>query len=321
VDHQHLALDPVDVMPLTPEVLDGLPDLAAQARAIADGVLPGLHPSLHRGPSAELVDRRAYVPGDDPRRIDWRVYARTRQLLVKRARRDADLPVHVVLDASASMAFRGPRAPRSKFDHARLLAAALVHVFLRAGDRVALLGFGAGAPRAIAPRGGGVRNAAPFAATLERMTAGGSGDAVSALRALAPLARRRGVVALVSDLLLAGGGASLEPLGRELRALAAHGHDVIVFQVRDPEEADLSLEGPHRFRDPESNDERIADPRSANEVYRARARAFTEAARALSGRGRIDHALAPTDRSPREPLVELLVRRQRTTAGNARRIA
>src|SRR5438128_833440 len=94
---------------LDPDLLARLPDLAAQARVVAQGALSGIHASAWHGPSAELVDRRAYSPGDDPRRIDWRVYARTRLLLVTRARRDSDLPVHVVVDASASMAFRGPR--------------------------------------------------------------------------------------------------------------------------------------------------------------------------------------------------------------------
>src|SRR3954467_3880618 len=122
-------------------ILERLPDLATKARALAHGAFAGLPPSARRGPSAELVDRRPYTPGDDPRRIDWRVYARTRQLLVKRARRDADLPVYLVLDASASMAFRGPRAARTKIEHARLLGAALAHIFLEAGDRVGLLGF------------------------------------------------------------------------------------------------------------------------------------------------------------------------------------
>src|SRR5579863_2165867 len=113
---------------LDPEILDHLPDLAAQARAVAQGALAGRHVSGQRGPAPELVDRRAYVPGDDPRRIDWRVYARTRELLVKQARRATDLPVHVGLDASASMEFRGPRAPRTKLEHAKILAVAAAHV-------------------------------------------------------------------------------------------------------------------------------------------------------------------------------------------------
>lgn len=304
-------------MQLDPTLLESLPDLPAKARAIAAGVLPGLHASIQRGPSSELVDRRAYEPGDDPRRVDWLVYARTRQLLVKRARREADLPVHLVLDASASMGYRGPRAPRSKLEHARILATALGHLFLRAGDRVGLLAFGAAAPCALAPAAGGSRQLAKLASALDRIAPGGPDDAASALRALRPLTRRRGVVALVSDLLPAS-GTSLEPLARELRALAVHGHDVLVLQVRDPEEQAISLEGAYRFRDPETGDERLADARALSETYRARAAAFEQAARDAGHAGRVDLALAPTDRSPRQPLVELLVRRERTATGKRR---
>jgi len=303
---------------LDAETLARLPDLPSRARAIATSVLPGIHPSLTRGPAAELVDRRAYVPGDDPRRVDWRVYARTRQLLVRRARRDADLPVHLVVDASASMAFQGPRAPRSKLEHARLLAGALAYAFLQAGDRVGLLGFGRGQPHAVAPAGGGLERFRLIAAELERLEAGGSGDATHAVRALRPIARRRGVVAVISDLLPQGRALDLEPLARELRALAAHGHDVMVLQVRDPEEASLSLEGAHRFRDLETAEDRVVEAARVRAAYDARARAFEAEARGLGRVGRIDHALAATDASPAEPLCALLERRRRTSASRRR---
>ncbi|MEZ0229110.1 MAG: DUF58 domain-containing protein, partial [Planctomycetota bacterium] len=186
---------------LEPEILERLPDLATRARVVAQGALAGIHASAQRGPAPELVDRRSYVPGDDPRRIDWRVFARTRQLLVKQARRHSELPVHLVLDASASMGFRGPRAQRSKLEHARLLAAALAHIFLKVGDRVGLLGFGAGEPRALAPAGGGKRRLVRISAELERIQAGGTMGPAHALRVLRTLARRRGVIVLIADLL------------------------------------------------------------------------------------------------------------------------
>jgi uncharacterized protein (DUF58 family) len=295
---------------LSPEILERLPDLAAKARAVADGALPGLHASTRRGPSAELVDRRAYTPGDDPRRIDWRVFARTRQLLVKQARRDSELPVHLVLDASGSMSFRGPRAARSKIDHARLLAAALAHVFLKAGDRVGLLAFGR-EEIALAPAGGGRRRLVHVTQALEAIEPGGEVDALAALHALRPLARRRGVIVLVSDLLVA----DLDPLFRELRAFAAYGHDVIALQVRDPEEVQLVLPGAYRFVDPETGAERDADVAQTAAAYEERALAFARAARELARSARIDHALAATDRSPVEPLAEVLAARERTGRG------
>lgn len=295
---------------LDPEILERLPDLAARARAVAQGALAGRHLSVQRGPAPELIDRRAYVPGDDPRRIDWRVFARTRELLVKQARRATDLPVHVVLDASASMAFRGPRAPRTKLDHARILAVAIAHVFLEAGDRVGLLAFGKGDPLAVAPRGGGRRRLVRIAAALERVEAGGTMGATAALRALGTIARRRGVVLLVSDFLVENH--ELEKTFHELRALAAHGHDVLLLQIRDPDEAELSLEGPWRFLDPETGARKDAHVGEVARRYAERAAEFAARVRELARGARIDHALASTDRSPVEPLAELVQARHRT---------
>jgi uncharacterized protein (DUF58 family) len=296
-------------MKLDPETLERLPDLAARARAVAQGALAGLHPSAQRGPASELVDRRSYVPGDDPRRIDWRVFARTRQLLVKQARRHSELPVHLVLDASASMGFEGPRAARSKLEHARLLAASLAHIFLRAGDRVGLLAFGSGEPRALAPAGGGRRRLVRISAELDRIESGGATDAATALRALRPLARRRGVIALISDLL--AGPAGLERTFHELRAFAAHGHDVVLLQVRDPEEEALALRGSFRFVDPETRARRDASITLVARLYARRAAEFARSVRELARAARIDLALAATDRSPVEPLSAIVATRHR----------
>jgi uncharacterized protein (DUF58 family) len=297
-------------------LLEKLPDLATRARVVAEGALAGLHPSVRRGPAPELVDRRAYVAGDDPRRIDWRVYARTRQLLVKQARRHSELPVHVVLDASASMGFRGPRAPRSKLDHARLLAAALAHLFLKAGDRVGLLAFGREEPRALAPAGGGRRRLVRISAELDHIEAGGAADAGHALATLRPLARRRGVVVLVSDLLAAASEAraddGLERTFRELRAFVAHGHDVLVVQVHDPAERALDgFPGSYRFVDPETGARREADVAAVARSYARRAEQFARDVREHARAARIDLALASTERSPVEPLAALVAGRPR----------
>jgi uncharacterized protein (DUF58 family) len=291
------------------ELLARLPDLAARARAVARGVLPGTHPSVRRGPAAELVDRRSYVPGDDPRLIDWRVYARTRQLLVRRARRDADLPVHLVLDASASMGYASARAPRSKLDHAKLLALALGHLFLRAGDRVGLLVFSKTPVHALPPRSGSARRLGELAAVLERTEPAGTSDAARALRALRPAARRAGVVILLTDLLGAEGSGPEAALA-EVRSLAALGHDVVLLVVHDPAELALDHEGTRLFIDPEDDRRRkVVDVDRARAGYRERIGAHHALARRLAHEARADLAIARTDGSLVAPIGEIYARR------------
>src|SRR5581483_9486943 len=144
---------------------------------------------------------------------------------------------------------------------------------------------------------------------LERIEAGGSGDAAQALRVLRPLARRRGVVVLVSEFLPPRESATTG--AAEPRAFAAHGHDVMLLQVRDPEEAELSLPGAWRFVDPESGARRDAHAPSVAAHYRERASAFARSVREEARAARIDLALAPTDRSPVEPLAALVATRRR----------
>src|SRR5437764_3557836 len=137
---------------LDPSVLAAIGRLDLIARTVVEGFLIGLHKSPYRGLWQEFAEHRPYIAGDELRRIDWRVYARTDRLYVKESEEETNAPVRLLLDVSASLNFT-PREV-SKLDYARYLAASLAYLSTRQGDRVGLACFGERVQSSIPARGG-----------------------------------------------------------------------------------------------------------------------------------------------------------------------
>jgi uncharacterized protein (DUF58 family) len=224
-----------------------LAPLRIRARTIAEGVYAGAHRSLRKGTGVEFGGHRPYVPGDDLRWLDRRSLLRHDRLVVREFETDTDRAVMLVVDASASMAFRSRGAPAAKLAVAALLAAVLARVALASGDPVGLYWLGGRGHAPLAPSGG--REAferVVFA--LESIKAEGdlSADPSALDRALAPIARRarRGaIIVLLSDLLDLPEG-SLD----RFAALGSGGRMLLAVQVLDPEEASFPFSGTVRLR-------------------------------------------------------------------------
>lgn len=222
--------------------------LRLRARTLADGVYAGAHRSLRKGPGVEFGGHRPYVPGDDLRWLDRRALLRHDKLVVREFETETDRGLRLVVDASASMTFRGKGAPASKFAFGALVAAALARVALASGDPVGLDFIGGGPGVRALPATAGREAFERIVGALESATATGdvSDDLSSIDRAIAPIARRarRGtVVVLVSDLLDLPDGA----LDR-FAALAPGGRTLVAVQVLDPDEASFPFEGTVRLR-------------------------------------------------------------------------
>ncbi len=221
--------------------LDRLALVASQVRA---GVLKGERRSTKRGTSIEFADYRDYTRGDDLRRVDWNVFARLERPFIKLLEEEEDLAVHVLVDASRSMACGS--GLQHKFDYARRLAAALGYIALAAGDRltVALLRDAAPAAQFGPTRGRG--QAVRLLRFLEAQTPAGATALSEALRAYALAARRPGLVFLISDL--------FAPDGFEagLAQLQGRGYEVNLVHVLAPEEVDPPLAGDLRLIDSET---------------------------------------------------------------------
>lgn len=291
---------------LSPRDLASLGGLEVLATAVVEGFFMGLHRSPHRGFSAEFAELRGYRPGDDLRHIDWRMYARSDRYYVKQFEEETNLRAHILLDVSASMGWSSrPEALPSKLWYGRALAAALALILLRQGDRAGLALFDEEIRGWLSARGGR-RHWTEFVRRLDPLDASGSTDASTALKEVALRLRRRGLVILISDLLV-----DPEITVRSLKYLRHRDHQVLVFHLLDPGERDLTGTGNARFQDPETGEEMLIDVSEVRDDYRdAVDLALDEWRRTLRSSG-IDYQVVDTSTPFTSALRAFLAKRQR----------
>lgn len=243
---------------IDPRVLGQIGDLSLLARTVVNGFVHGLHRSLRAGVSVDFAEHRPYQPGDDLRRVDWRVYGRTDRFYLKTYEADTNADVIFALDASASMDFGTGSV--TKFDYARFLIASLTWLAQRQGDRVGLVTV-AGEILDIVPPS--TRHLQLVLHTLGRAKAKGAGQIPVMLERVAQLRGRSGMVVLVSD-------CYEEPtvLRRALAGMRARGNDVLVFHVIDAAERDLPWTAPGNFEDSESGVRMPLRPDDLRQQYR-----------------------------------------------------
>jgi uncharacterized protein (DUF58 family) len=275
-------------------------NLELLARTVVDGFISGLHQSPYHGLSTDFAEHRPYLPGDDIRRVDWRLWGRTDRLYVKEFEADTNANVAVLLDVSRSMAYGS--GPVTKLDYARFLAAALLYLSRRQRDRVGLVTFDRQVLELIAPS---ARHLERALHALDRAASGGAGSLGAPLRQVGATLRRRSILILLSDLYEAP-----ERIVTALGALRGRGSDIIVFQVLDPAERDFPFEDAAPFVDLETGERIPVVPRQQAERYRALMAAHLESVAARLGEAGVDYELAPTDRPLDFALFQYLARRR-----------
>ncbi len=251
---------------LDPHDVSALGGIELVAEGVVEGFLSGLHRSPYRGFSVEFAEHRPYQPGDELRYLDWKVVGRRDRLYVKQFEEETNLRATLVLDASRSMAWSGdPEHRLTKLDYATRLAAALALVLLRQRDATGLIAFDERVRCAIAPRARAGQWHAVARALVDLEQGGGERTAAEgALARVTDLLRRRGLVVLLSDLLV-----DRELVLLALRYLRHRGHQVMVFHLLDPAETELDASAEARFVDPESREGVVAAPRELRREYRA----------------------------------------------------
>jgi uncharacterized protein (DUF58 family) len=284
-----------------PRVLARLDDLELIARTAVEGFLHGLHRSPYVGFSVEFASHREYLPGDDLRHLNWKLYGRNDKLYVKQYDAETNLDCHLVIDTSASM--ETASASLSKRRYATMLAAALAHLALKQRDAVGAILFAERVLTQVRPRARSAQLSEILGALLIS-----PGTACAAtpgvLHEVAELLPRRGLVVLISDLFYAP-----EAIFSGLDHLLFRGHDVLVFHVLDPLEERLPVEGQVRFHDLETGEElstHVDDIRS--DYQRAIASWFAELERGSTSRG-IDLVTLTSDTPLDRALLDYLTRR------------
>lgn len=249
-----------DLRFLDPAVIARLGTMELKARTVVEGFLSGLHRSPYKGFSVEFAEYRQYLPGDDLSTLDWKVYARSDRHYVKKYEEETNLEGHLLLDTSASMAYRGA-APMSKLEYGSVLAASLAFLMNRQRDATGLIAFD-DRIRFRLPAGARPGHLHALLLALEKMEAGSQSDVGRPLHQLAEALTKRSLVVLISDLL-----DDPEPAVRGLRHLKSRGTDVIVFQLLDPNELTFPFRGAAKFRDVESAEEIVAEPSIIRTAY------------------------------------------------------
>ena len=236
------------------------------ARFPMEGSVSGHHRSPHRGSSVEFAEYRNYVPGDDIRRLDWRVFARTDRYYLKEFEAETNLRCYVVLDCSGSMGFTGEHGTR--LDYAKRLAATLSYLIINQGDAAGLLQVTKKTATEIPPR----RNASHLQVILDTLGQArptGETRLVPMLHELAEKAKRRALVVILSDCFCDG-----DALRDALQHLRFQKHDLALFHLLDPLELDFEFDRPVRFVDMEGSQSIITEPATVRAEYKAQLKHF-----------------------------------------------
>lgn len=288
---------------LKPEVARQIKRLDLRAQFIVRGFLHGLHASPFQGFSVEFSEHRKYTPGDDPKDIDWLVYAKTDKYYVKKFEAETNITGFLAVDASRSMGYTY-RQELTKFEYAICLSAALCYLMIHQQDPVGLWVFDQRIRRSLPPRSRR-GHLGEVLSVLANLQPEGATDVAHSLTQMAAMLRRASLVMVFSDL-LAEPQAVIESLFR----LKHRGHDVIVFHILDEAEVRFPFQGMLELEEPESHQRLEVDAAGFRADYLQQLKEFRETYRRECFRAGIDYL--PLDTSMRfdKALMEFLLRRR-----------
>ena len=284
-----------------PKVLARIGNLELVARSVVDGFINGLHRSPYFGASVDFAEHRGYVPGDDIRRVDWRLYARTDRYYIKEYEADSNSNFAVLLDVSRSMGFGSDGL--TKLDYARMLAACLTYLVHRQRDRVGFVAFDSDIVEFVPPS---AKHMDTTLHVLDRLKPARPGAIREPMNKIAEHFGRRGLLVLVSDL-YEEPDALLEAIG----PLRFRGHDMIVFHVMDRAELDFEYADPSAFEDLESGEQIPIVPEALAGQYRDLVQAHITGLAERFTANRIDYTLVKTSAPLDHALFSYLSTRER----------
>ena len=284
-----------------PAVLARIGNLELVARSVVDGFINGLHRAPYFGASVDFAEHRGYVPGDDIRRVDWRLYARTDRYYVKEYEADSNANFSVLLDVSKSMNYSSGGA--TKLEYASILAACLTYLVHRQRDRVGLVAFDSEIVEHVPPS---AKHMDVVLHVLDRIKATRPGSLHAPLRKLAEHFGRRGILVLISDLY-----EEPETVLDAVSPLRFRGNDLIVFHVLDRAELEFGFTDASAFEDVESGEQVPVVPDAFREQYVSLVKAHIDGLTARFSEARIDYAVLDTSKPLDHALFKYLSTRER----------
>jgi uncharacterized protein (DUF58 family) len=287
---------------LKPEVIRQIKRLDLRAQFIVRGFLHGLHASPFHGFSVEFSEHRKYTHGDDPKDIDWLVYAKTDKYYVKKFEAETNITGYLAMDLSRSMGYTY-RQEMTKFDYSICLAAALCYLMIHQQDPVGVLTFDEQIRNSLKPRTrrGHLGDVLSLLANLKPQ---GKTDIAQSLIQIAAMLRHASLVMIFSDLL-----GPPEPVLEALYRLRHGGHDVILFHVLDEAEVRFPFDGMVELEDPETQERVALDADGFRRDYVAEIEGFRELYRRECSQARIDYVPLDTSMPFDRALLEYLTNR------------
>lgn len=286
---------------LKPDVVAKLSNMEIKARLVVEGFITGLHKSPYHGFSVEFAEHRQYMPGDEIRTIDWKVYGRTSRYYVKRYEEETNLKTYILLDTSGSMTFSS--SDITKLQYGSYLAASLAYLMIHQKDATGLVLFDKRIRKYMPPRAtmGYLKT---LEESLQNISDHEDTDIAPTLHEIAERIKRRGLIIVISDLfddpqkVIAG-----------LKHFRHRRHEVIVFHILDPQERELAYSGDVMFEDMETKERIGTQPWHIRSSYREQMEAFIENYRKECRENNIDYVLLDTRTSFDVALLEYLTQR------------
>jgi uncharacterized protein (DUF58 family) len=288
---------------LKPEVVRQISRLDLRAQFVAKGFFQGLHASPFHGFSVEFSEHRKYTPGDDPKDIDWLVYAKTDKYYVKKFEAETNITGFLAVDISKSMGF-SYRQEFTKFDYSISLAAALCYIMVHQQDPCGLVAFDQRIRHSLPPKSKR-KQLGHVLSVLAKLRPEGLTDVANSLNQLAAMLRHRSLVMVFSDLLT-----DPEPIVRSFRRLRHGGHDVIVFHILDEAEVRFPFKGLMEFEEPETETRLSVDADSIRREYLSELESLRQTFRKECFQIGIDYVSIDTSMQFDKALMEYLITRR-----------
>ncbi|MBD3288761.1 DUF58 domain-containing protein [candidate division KSB1 bacterium] len=288
---------------LKPEIISKLKSMEMRARMVVEGFIAGLHKSPYHGFSVEFAEHRQYMPGDEIKHIDWKVFGKTDRFYVKQFEEETNLKSYLLLDASASMGYSSNGI--NKLQYASYLAAALTYLMIKQRDAVGLLTFDHKIRKYLPPRS--IKSYLHLILQeFERLESAEVTDVSSTFHEMAERIDRRGLVVILSDLY-----DDPEKIMLALKHFRHKKHEVIVFHILDPLEISFNFKKEAVFKDLETGEEIATQPWHIQREYQEKVSRFIDNYKRQCRQNQIDYVLINTDMDFDRALIEYMIKRKR----------
>ena len=288
---------------LQPEVISSVKNLELVARLVVEGYLTGKHRSPFHGFSVEFSQHRPYMPGDNLRFIDWKVFGRTDRYYIKQFEEETNLRCHILLDVSKSMRYTSDKITKAQY--ASYLTAGLTYLMLQQRDSTGLVLFD-DAIKSIIPARSVISHLNVILQAIDKVEYGSDTNISAALHKVAEQIRKRGLIILISDLL-----DDPQAILNGLKHFRHNKHEILVFHIIDPKELEFDFSGDVLFEDLESRDKLKTQPRYIQEIYKQKFGEYLDYLKVNFSNNRIDYQQLFTSTPYDKALTEYLLKRKR----------